>query len=117
MSPLNSAHMDLLRLRSMALAAGIFAAAVIVVIAQRLLPAALFLGHVITGIPLPDNSQLPTPIRALLLPAPAVAPVAPAQDDLRDLQRLTCAELRDLIGTKQRLSKAALVKLAAQQLA
>lgn len=117
MPPLSGTHMTLLRLRSLVLTAGIFLAAVIIVIAQRLLPAALFLGHVITGISLPKPSQPPaTPAPALLPPAPAITPLAPSAADLQALQRLTCAELRDLIGTKRRLSKAALVQLAAQQL-
>lgn len=58
---------------------------------------------------------------AVLPTAPATAPVAlpaaPVAAPAVDLSGMTCAELRQLLGVKRRISKAALLQLAAKAIA
>lgn len=57
---------------------------------------------------------------AVLPTAPAAAPVLPAAPvaaPVVDLSGMTCAELRQLLGVKRRISKAALLQLAAKAIA
>ena len=57
---------------------------------------------------------------AVLPTAPAAAPVlptAPVAAPVVDLSSMSCAELRQLLGVKRRISKAALLQLAAKAIA
>ena len=68
------------------------------------------------------TTTAPAAAAAAVLPtapvtAPVALPAAPVAAPVVDLSSMSCAELRQLLGVKRRISKAALLQLAAKAIA